>query len=72
MAVDAHVNPVRVLVTAGTTADCTQADKLIEGIDADNLIADKEYDTDQVIDSAQNSGMQVVIPHKKNRKVQRV
>ena len=59
------------LVTAGTTADCTQAGKLVEGIDADNLIADKGYDSDEIVDLAQGSGMQVVIPPKKNRKTQR-
>jgi len=37
--VDAHGMPVRMLVTEGTTADCAQAAKLIEGIDAENLIA---------------------------------
>ena len=64
---DAHGNPVRMLVTA----DCTQAGKLIEGLDADNLTADKGYDTDEVVDLAQGAGMQVVIPPKKNRKEQR-
>jgi len=63
--VDAHGNPVRMLITKGTTADCTQAGKLIEGIDADNLIADKGYDTDEVVDLAQDAGMQAVIPPKK-------
>ena len=58
-------------VTAGTTADCTQAVKLIEGIDADNLIADKGYDSNEVINFAQSAGMQAVIPPKKNRKEQR-
>jgi transposase len=58
-------------ITAGTTADCTQADKLVAGIDADSLIADKGYDSDKVVDLAQSSGMQVVIPPKKNRKEQR-
>ena len=59
------------LVTAGTTADCTQAGKLIEGIDAANLLADKAYDTNEIIELAQDAGMQVVIPPKKNRKEQR-
>jgi len=45
-----------------------QADKLVEGIDADSLIADKGYDSDKVIGLAQSSGMQVVIPPKRNRK----
>jgi len=58
-------------ITAGTTADCTQAGKLVEGIDADHLIADKGYDSDEVIGLAQDAGMQVVIPPKKNRKEQR-
>jgi transposase len=71
LAVDAHGNPVRVLITAGTTADCTQACELIEGFDAGNLIGDKAYDSDKVIELAQDAGMQVVIPPKKNRKVQR-
>jgi transposase len=59
------------LITAGTTADCTQAGHLVEVIDADNLIADKGYDSDKVVDLAQSAGMQVVIPPKKNRKEQR-
>jgi len=59
------------LITAGTTADCTQAGKLVEGIDADNLIADKAYDSNEIIELAQGAGMQVVIPPKKNRKEQR-
>jgi len=66
--VDAHGNPVRMLITAGTTADCTQAGKLIEGIDADNLIADKGYDSDEIVDLAEGAGMQAVIPPRKNRK----
>ena len=71
LAVDAHGNPVRMFITAGTTADCTQAGRLVEGIDAENLIADKGYDSDEVVSLAQDSGMQVVIPPKKNRRVQR-
>jgi len=35
------------------------------------LLADKGYDTQAIIDAALASGMQVVIPPKKNRKVQR-
>jgi transposase len=71
LAVDAHGNPVRILVTEGTTADCTQADKLVEGIDADYLIADKGYDSDEVVNLARNAGMRVVIPPKKNRRERR-
>ena len=63
--------PVRMVVTAGPAADCTQARKLVEGIDADNLIADKGYDTNEIIKLAEDAGMQIVIPPKKNRKEQR-
>ena len=63
--------PVRAIVTGGTVADCSQADKLIEGIEAECLIADKGYNTDEVVRLALAAGMQVVIPPKKNRKVQR-
>jgi transposase len=71
LAVDAHGMPVRMLVTAGTTADCTQACKLVEGIDAGSLIADKGYDSNAIVEQAKASGMQAVIPPKKNRKEQR-
>jgi transposase len=63
--------PVRIIITQGTTADCTQAHHLIEGIDAEHLLADKAYDTDAIIKLALDEGMQVVIPPKSNRKIQR-
>ncbi len=63
--------PVRVVTTEGTRADCTQASTLIEGIDADHLIADKGYDTDAILEQARRVGMNTVIPPKKNRKDQR-
>ena len=71
MAVDALGMPIRVLVTKGATADCTQASKLIEGITAEHLLADKGYDTDAIIQQAEDRGMKPVIPPKKNRKVMR-
>jgi transposase len=43
----------------------------MEGIDADHLIADKGYDTDAILKLAQARGMNVVIPPKKHRTVQR-
>ncbi|OXS28993.1 MAG: IS5 family transposase [Desulfovibrio sp. MES5] len=68
---DAHGMPVRVIVTAGTTADCTQATALINGIAAQFLLADRGYDTNELIGKALESGCEVVIPPKKNRKEQR-
>ena len=63
--------PVRVIITQGTTADCTQASRLIEGFTAEALLADKGYDTDAILEQVKNQGMEPVIPPKKNRKVQR-
>ena len=63
--------PVRVLITKGTTADCRKAIELINGLEADHLLADRGYDTDAIIDFARNSGMKPQIPPKKNRKEQR-
>ncbi len=63
--------PVRVVVTQGTTADCTQASRLIEGLSAEHLLADKGYDTDALLEQAKSQGMNPVIPPKKNRTVQR-
>ena len=71
MAVDAHGMPVKMIVTEGTTADCTQASALIEGVHADYLLADRAYDSDTILEHAEKQGMNPVIPPKKNRKEQR-
>ena len=68
MAVDANGMPIRILVTEGTRPDCTQACALIEGIDAETLLADRGYDTNKIEEQAHETGMEVVIPPKKNRK----
>ena len=41
--------PVRFFITSGTTADCTVAARLIEGFQAEYLLADRGYDTDAII-----------------------
>ena len=60
--------PIRVIITSGTTADCTQASALIEGLTAENLLADKGYDTDAIIEQAHTQGMKAQIQIKKKRK----
>ena len=69
--VDAHGLPVRIVIAEGPRADCTQSGHLIEGINADHLIADKGYDTDAILKQAAAQGMNAVIPPKKNRVTQR-
>ncbi len=63
--------PVRISVTAGTAADCSQATTLIAGLSAEHLIADKGYDSDAIEAQAKSQGMQVQIPSRKNRKAPR-
>ena len=67
LAVDSHGMPIRIVVTEGTTADCTQACMLIEGLTAEYLLADKDYDTNDIIDQAIVQGIKPVIPPKRNR-----
>jgi transposase len=44
---------------------------LIDGISAQHLLADKGYDSNEIIEKAISQKMNVVIPPKKNRKEQR-
>ena len=71
LAVDAHGMPVRLAVTGGTVADCSLALPLIEGIEAECLLADKAYDTNEIIATARGLGMNPVIPPKSNRREKR-
>ena len=63
--------PVRLAVTEGTVADCSQALPLIEGIEAECLLADKAYDTNEIIATVRELGMDPVIPPKSNRREKR-
>lgn len=58
--------PVRILITQGTTTDCTQAGRLIEGLTAEHLSADNGYDSTAIVEQAGTQGMNVVIPPRKN------
>jgi transposase len=50
---------------------CGFAAKLIEGLSAEHLLADKGYDTDAILEQAKAQKMNPVIPPKKNRTTQR-
>ena len=62
---------MKVQISAGNVADCTEACGLIEGIEAENLIADRGYDTNDIVEAATKAGMQAIVPPKKNRKTKR-
>ena len=63
--------PVRLLAMAGTVADCTQAEALIDRIETEHLLKDQGYDTNAVLAAARERGMEPMIPPKGNRKVAR-
>ncbi len=44
---------------------------MIDGIDAQFLLADRGYDSNEIIDKAAKIGCEAVIPPKRNRKQQR-
>jgi hypothetical protein len=53
LALDAHGMPIRVFITDGTTADCTQASK--QGINAEYVLADKGDDSDEIIQKGEKT-----------------
>lgn len=71
MAVDPDGRAVRFIVTSGTTADCTQAKDLIKDTGAKYLLADRGYDTNEIIEAAEEAEMEIIIPPKKTRKLLR-
>ena len=64
-------NPIRLIGTPGQRNDIAFAHDLIDGLTADVTIADKGYDADHLIEKVTQTGAEVVIPPKRNRKVQR-
>lgn len=69
--VDALGNPLRFILTGGQSHDITQAEGLIEGLDAEKVIADKSYDADDFITVIIGNGAEPVIPPRSNRNNQR-
>ena len=65
-ATDALGNPVRLLITAGQASEYGQANALIEGFDADYVLADKGYDSNSFIEAIEVSGAIPVIPSRSN------
>ena len=69
--VDAHGNPLEVILTPGQDHDSTQAETLIANYKADFVIADKGYDSDDFIKKIQDQGAVAVIPPRCSRTEQR-
>ncbi len=60
-------NPVRLSITKGQSSEYGQADALIEGFEAEFILADNGYDSDAFVQSIRDSGAVAVIPPRKNR-----
>ena len=56
------------ILTAGQCHDSPQAKSLIEGYATDAVIADKGYDSTDLIDAVIAEGIEAVIPPRSNRK----
>jgi len=68
VAVDALGNPVRLIATGGQVADVTQGKALISGIKSEHVIADKGYDSSELVKAIETGGARAVIPPRSNRK----
>ena len=64
-------NPLRFLLTPGQRHNSKVVPELLNEVMAKALLADQAYDSDKIIQSAQEQGMQVITPSKVNRKTQR-
>ena len=72
VAVDALGNPVRFILTQGQSSEYGQANAMIAGFQADFVVADKGYDSNDFIETIEASGAESVIPPRKNRIESRV
>ncbi|XWN35125.1 MAG: transposase [Roseivirga sp.] len=63
--------PLRAIITEGTEADCKQGVELLKDLPAGGVIADRGYDTEQVVQEVKSKNRQCVIPSRKHRKVER-
>jgi transposase len=68
---DAQGQPIRFILTGGQAHDAPQAIPLLTGVQANYVIADKGYDSDQILRFIQEPGAVAVIPPRSNRKTPR-
>jgi len=65
LATDAFGNPVRIILTGGERHDITQIEPLLEGLQADYVLADKGYDGRRAMQAIALSGAKPVVPRRK-------
>ena len=65
-------NPTGLALSPGQASDLDGADRLLPGLGAETLIADKAFDADErVLRPLEEAGVSHVIPPRANRKVKR-
>lgn len=69
MAVRGLGHPVRMILTAGQVGDAPQALALLNGLEADIVMADTAYDSDALRGAIAAIGAQAVIPNNPSRTV---
>lgn len=69
--VDGLGNPVEFILTGGEVHDSVCAEDLLNGKNADYVVADKAYDSGKILDKISQMNAVAVIPPKSNRKEQR-
>lgn len=70
MMCDALGLPVKFIVTAGEVSDFKQAVQLLKNEQADYVIADRGYDSDDIVNHIRQMNAIPVIPPKSNRIIQ--
>ena len=63
--------PVELILTPGQASDVGQAKALIEGVPFEVVIADKGYDSKEVVAAVEGQGGEAVVPSRGNAKVPR-
>jgi len=56
--VDASGMPLRAIITEGTEVDCKQGVELLKDLPAEGVIADRSYDTGQVVKEVKSKNSQ--------------
>ncbi|MDR2778767.1 MAG: transposase [Puniceicoccales bacterium] len=65
-------HPLRVIATEDTEPDCMRALELVSSVDTKFVLADKVYDSDEIIFSLSSQGIGPIIPPRVNRNFQRL
>jgi transposase len=69
MVCDTLGRPLRFILTAGQRHDIISAEDLLDGFEAEAVLADKAYDSNDLRQLIADAGAKAVIPSKRSRKI---